>query len=124
MTLLADESLAGRTRRFLREAGHTVLTVSELHRIGATNGEIVSLATTHGAILVTEDRGVGDLRTFPLGSHHGVIVLKTPGAEPLDAVHRNLREALRTITPEQLRGSLLIIDRNKFRLRRAPGDNR
>jgi len=38
MRLLADESLAGRTRHFLRTLGHELLTLEGLGRLGATNG--------------------------------------------------------------------------------------
>jgi hypothetical protein len=52
------------------------------------NGEVLALAKTHQAILVIE------------------------------AVHRHLRDALTAIPPSELAGCLLIVDPNKYRLRR------
>ena len=118
MRLLADESLAGRTRRFLRALGHDVLTLNELGRVGAVNGEVLSLAQTRQAVVVTEDRGIGNLVDYPPGTHRGIIVLKVRREADIDAVHRHLAEALQTIPARTLAGSLLIIDRNKSRLRR------
>lgn len=118
MRLLADESLAGRTCEFLRAAGHQLLTLDALGRRGATNGDVLALAGTHHAIVVAEDRGFGNLREYPLGTHRGIIVLKIAGAQDIDAVHRHLRHALQTFSPEQLRGALLTVDPTKSRLRR------
>jgi len=119
MRLLADESLAGRTRHFLRSLGHEVLTVTDLGRAGAANGDILALAKAQQAVLIAEDRGFGSLLDYPLGTHAGIIVLKIRGTEDFDAVHRHLRDALTRLTPQQLAGGLLIIDRNKSRLRRS-----
>jgi len=112
MRLLADESLAGRTRRFLRSLGHDLLTLNDLGRIGVTNGEVLALAKARHAIVVAEDRGFGNLRDYPLGSHGGVIVLKIRS-------EADISKALRTVPARHLAGSLLIVDRTKYRLRRS-----
>src|SRR3989338_2544137 len=119
MRLLLDECVSEFTRTVLQEAGHDVVTVKELGRSSAPNGEILTLATAHQCVLVTIDRGLGDLTVFPLGTHHGIIVLKIVTAEEGDSVHRNLCKALGDTSPERLKGALLIVDRNKFRLRQT-----
>ena len=118
MRLLADESLTARTWHFLRTLGHELLTLNDLGRLGVTNGEVLALAKTHHAILIAEDRGLGNLLTYPLGTHDGIIVLKIRAAQDIDAVHRHLRDALTAIPPNELVGCLLIVDPNKYRLRR------
>jgi predicted nuclease of predicted toxin-antitoxin system len=118
MKLLLDECVSGSTRVFLQEAGHDLITVKELGRASAPNGEILNLAQGQQCVLVTIDHGLGDVTSFPLGSHHGIVVLKIITADDVDPVHRNLRKALSEIASDQLKGALLIVDRNKFRLRR------
>ena len=118
MRPLADESLTGSIRQFLQSSGHELLTLNVLGRLGATNGEVLALAKTHDAILVTEDRGLGSLPDYPLGSHAGIVVLKIHSADDIEAVQGHLAEALKTLPPDQLAGALLIVDRTKFRLRR------
>ena len=118
MRLLADESLAGRSREFLRRLGHTVLTVTALGRAGATNGEVLALAKRHEAILIAEDRGFANVLNYPLGTHRGIVILKIRAKSDIDASHRHLAEALTTLSADQLSGSLLIVDRTKSRLRR------
>ncbi len=118
MKLLADESLTGRTRQFLRAAGYELLTVHELGRGGAANGEVLSLATAQHAVLVAEDRGFSSIVKYPLGTHAGIILLKIRRAEDIEAIHRHLSNAFAHLTATELRGCLLIVDRNKYRLRR------
>ena len=121
MTFLADECLPLPTRKFLQAAGYRLVTVEQLGRSSAPNGELLTLARHQRLVLVTVDRGLGNMKTFPLGTHHGIAVLKIPRfPEDLAAVHRHLRDALSTTLTHQLAGSLLIIDRNKYRLRRPP----
>ena len=119
MRLLADESLAGRTCAFLRTLNHELLTIQDLGRSGAKNGEVLALARARHAVLIAEDRGFASFRDYPLGTHTGIIVLKIRSAADFDAIHQHLANALKTIPAQQLAGSLLIIDRNKFRLRRS-----
>ena len=118
MRLLLDECVSLPTHTFLRQSGYDCVTVHALGRSGAANGELLALAKTRRLILVTIDRGMGNLRTYPLDSHAGLIVLKVPSADQLAAVHRHLADALKTIPADHLTGSLLIVDRTKFRLRR------
>ena len=118
MRLFIDECVPDATRAVLRHAHHTLLTVQEIGRTGASNGEILRLAVQHEAVLVTVDIGIGDIRTFPLGTHHGIVILKIREVEDANAVHRHLLDALQRFSASDLRGCLLTIDRNKSRLRR------
>ncbi len=118
MRLLVDECVPDPTRIVLRQAGHKLITVEDLGQTGAANGEVLSRARQQRVVLVTVDRGFGNLRAFPLGTHQGIVVLKVPRPEDYRAVHRHLLDALTRIPKAQLTGSLLIVDRNKFRLRR------
>ena len=119
MKLLLDECVPDPTRLVLERAGYQLITVKDLGRIGASNGELLAIAKQHRVTLVTADRGIGNLRRFPLGSHAGVIVLRLRRtAEEINTVHRHLLHALKTIPAEHLAGALLTVDRNKSRLRR------
>jgi len=118
MLLLVDECVPEPTCQLLRTAKIELLTVGSLGQSGIANGELLNLAKRHGAVLLTVDRGLGNLRTYPLGRHPGVILLRFRRTHETDAVHQNLLLALRTIPAKSLAGSLLIIDAGKYRLRR------
>ena len=118
MRFLLDECVSLPTQTFFRQSGYDCVTVHALGRSGTANGELLALAKTRHLILVTIDRGIGNLRTYPLGTHAGLIVLKVPRTDELAAIHRHLADALKTIPADQWAGSLLVIDRTKYRLRR------
>src|SRR3989338_11380243 len=120
MRIFVDECVPKPTRIFLRKSHHELITVEALGRSSAPNGEILSLAKMQRVVLVTIDRGLGDLRRYPLGTHGGIIVLRVRLDRPANvtSVHRNLLTAWKTIAPDHLTGALLIVDWNKYRLRR------
>ena len=69
MRLLLDECVSLPTHTFLKQSGYDCVTVHALGCRGAANGELLALAKTHHAIVVAEDRGFGNLREYPLGTH-------------------------------------------------------
>ena len=44
--------------------------------IGAPDHDVVAAATAAGRILISLDRGLGDIRAYPPGSHAGIVVLR------------------------------------------------
>jgi predicted nuclease of predicted toxin-antitoxin system len=60
MRLLADECLDGRLIIGLRSAGHDVLAVRESWR-GSGDGSVLAGAIRERRVLVTEDKGFGEL---------------------------------------------------------------
>lgn len=72
---LADECAFTQTVRMMRAAGCTVHRVQDLGMAGAPDAEVYQAALDKEAVLVTTDRGFGDIRSYPPSSHHGVIVL-------------------------------------------------
>ena len=51
-------------------------TVTEEGLIGAPDHDVVAAATAAGLILISLDRGLGDIRAYPPGSHAGIVVLR------------------------------------------------
>jgi predicted nuclease of predicted toxin-antitoxin system len=60
----------------LTSAGHDVDTVTEGGLVGAPDRDVVDAATVAGRILVSLDRGLGNIRACPPGSHAGIVVLR------------------------------------------------
>lgn len=60
----------------LASAGHDADTVVAEHLAGAPDSDVVTAATAAGRILITLDRGMGDIRAYPPGSHAGIVVLR------------------------------------------------
>jgi predicted nuclease of predicted toxin-antitoxin system len=71
-----DENIDVRAGTVLAEAGHDVATVAGQYLGGAVDAVIADAVRSENRILVTLDRGFGDLRTYPPGSHPGIVVLR------------------------------------------------
>ena len=76
MKFKLDENLPVSSTAILTSAGHDVDTVTQEGLIGAPDQDVVAAATAAGQILISLDRGLGDIRAYPPGSHVGIIVLR------------------------------------------------
>lgn len=86
---------------------------------GSSDAVVFQKAQERSAVLVTTDRGFGDVRTYPPSSHHGMLILKvSPDPEQVRAVHRTLRTLLDT--EDTFDGTLFIADAHKYRKRTSP----
>ena len=78
--------------------------------------ELFNWALDHEAAIITFDEDFADQRSFPVGTHFGVIRLRvwpTTIEETQNALQRLLDEA----TDDEIYGSLVIIDRSRIRIR-------
>ena len=117
MTLLLDHCVWKPTAQALKQAGVPILILKEVASPETKNGDLLRLATQQQAVLITRDADFTNLAVYPLGTHAGIVWLDiTPASMP--QVHQILIEALRTLTVDQLRGALLIVDELTYRLRR------
>ena len=117
MKLLADECLYLVTTMFLRKHGYDVLTMQETGFIGVKNGEVAELANKEKRTLITRDMHFCNILKFPPENYNGIIVLKIR-PDNTSQVHDNLLNFLKKYTKEKIVQTLVIIDHNKFRIRR------
>jgi predicted nuclease of predicted toxin-antitoxin system len=77
-----DENLPASAAAILQAVGHDVDTVFSEGLTGATDPDVLAAATAAGRILISLDRGLGDIRTYPPGSHAGIVVLRLTDQSP------------------------------------------
>jgi predicted nuclease of predicted toxin-antitoxin system len=87
---------------------------------GRPDDEILEYAKLRVLVLVTGDLGFANLLDYPLGSHPGIVVARFPNELSNDLVNEAVASALKSVSAEELRGGLLIIQPGKLRLRRSP----
>ncbi len=119
MKLKFDENLPDEARLAAASLGHDVDTVIDEVIRGAGDSEILAAATTEQRFLVTLDRGFGDVRRYPPGSHAGIAVIRS---EQQDA--RTVTAAVRSfLSNEQLgdlTGCIVVVRGHLVRVRRPP----
>lgn len=120
MKFLIDECTLGKTVKLLKEAGFSTITLQELGKTSVTNGTVINIAKKLKAIIVTNDLDFGNLILYPLGSHSGIIVLRPrlDTAEAINDIHNVLMRLLKEARPSEIEKSLVIVDRNKYRIKK------
>ena len=78
MKVKLDENVPRSAGAVLAAAGHDVDSVAGENLTGAPDQRIVAAAAAGGRLLITLDRGLGDVRAYPPGSHAGILVLRPP----------------------------------------------
>jgi predicted nuclease of predicted toxin-antitoxin system len=83
--LRLDENLPHDLTADLAGRGHDVHTVHTVHDeqlAGHSDPVVVRAAAGEGRMVLTLDRGVGDLRHYPPVSHGGIVVLRPTSQDP------------------------------------------
>jgi predicted nuclease of predicted toxin-antitoxin system len=93
--------------------------VKEVGLSGHPDSEIFRWAQSHQSIVVTHDEDFADTRSFPLGSHHGVIRLRV-WPTTTEITKTAIERLISQVPLSEWTSSLIIIDREKIRLRRQP----
>jgi predicted nuclease of predicted toxin-antitoxin system len=120
LTVLLDQNVPRAIAGWLRaRCPHwTIFHTSDVTLSGRPDQELFAWAQQQQAIIVTFDEDFSDQRTFPIGSHAGIIRLRvwpTTIEETQDALARLLAE----VPDAELAHALVIIDRHAIRVRRG-----
>jgi predicted nuclease of predicted toxin-antitoxin system len=123
--LKLDENLPVRAIAPLRALGHDVDTVNDEGLAGAGDPEVLRAATGVGRLIITMDRGFGDIRSYPPGTHCGVLVVRVD-EQAAPAVAGVVELIARTVDLDDLAGCVAVFRDGGLRVRRplrpAPGE--
>ena len=121
MLVKLDECVHYRLVDEINRAGFKVDTVQREGLSGEPDNTIHEVCKKENLILITTDRGFGDINTYPPGTHPGVVVLK-PGKLSWAAILKTWRNFLKT---DEIRGcendvteNVVIAEPNRVRVRR------
>lgn len=115
MRLKLDENIPTSVRALLSAAGHEVDTVSTEGLTGAPDPAVVSAATEAHRLLITLDRGLGDVRRYPPGSHGGILVLRLE-EQSAPAVRGSVQALLYSHNLDSLAGTVSVAQRGLLRI--------
>ena len=116
---IADECLSDKTVRFLRSLGYEVESVWDLNLRGAPNGGLLKRAIKDKKVFITEGQDFCNIIIYPPHLHHGVIVLKT-SLKTEEQIRTVLKAFLSEFKPSDFEKTLIIVDKNRYRIRREP----
>jgi len=111
-----DENLPVSAGAVLADGGHDVDTVSAEGLTGAPDQDVVAAATAEGRILISLDRGLGDIRSYPPGSHAGIIVLRLADQSAV-TVTKAITDLASLAEPGSLAGAVSVLQPGLLRIR-------
>ncbi len=114
-----DEDLPPAVARMLRERGYTSSTVLDQGMGGWKDPELWRAVQDQQQFLITADKGFADIRIYPPGSHHGVLLLRPneDGIRPLLELMEQVLASVPDLT--QLMGVLAVVSPQGLRIRRG-----
>jgi predicted nuclease of predicted toxin-antitoxin system len=116
MRFLLDQDVYFLTQRYLKDAGHDVVLVSEIGLARAKDEEILNIAQQEKRILLTRDRDYGNL-VFVQRKGTGVIYLRILPAT-VNAVHNQLYKVIQNYSEADLEGAFVVVEPNGYRFRK------
>ncbi len=118
IAIKVDEDLPRSVVLFLRQHGYAAYGVHEQGMSGWKDESLWRAVQDEGMLLLTADKGFGDVRRYPPGTHHGVIVLR-PAGPGIIPVLTLLEQILARFPLEVFRGLLVVATPHGLRLRRG-----
>lgn len=111
-----DENIPYDLSIYLSNLGYDTHTVEQEELSGAVDPAVLTSAVKEQRILVTYDTDFADIRTYPIGTHCGIIVFRLD-----DQRWSSLKEIVDKLMQrddlKRLNHGLAIIDENKIRIR-------
>ena len=116
MRFLADHDVYEATARRLEAWGHDVLRARQAGLCRARDADLLRFACEAGRVLVTRDKGFGQLVFLSMQPHSGVILLRMDPTT-VEGVHRELGRFLMEQIGEELKGKFVVVEPSGHRIR-------
>jgi predicted nuclease of predicted toxin-antitoxin system len=118
VNVLADEGVDRTIVEQLRADGHDVLYIAEASP-SITDDEVLDLANSRGALLITADKDFGELVFRLRQAHSGVMLLRFAGLSP--GIKATTVSAVLRNHGAQLTGAFTVVDTGgSIRIRQTP----
>jgi predicted nuclease of predicted toxin-antitoxin system len=118
MSLLLDECLSAAAAADLRAAGHDAVHVTEVGLGGAADHAVMAYAAAERRVLLSADTDFGELLATSKDGTPSIVLFRGR-ATPTGRV-RVLLDNLDQIADELLAGAVVVIGRDRIRVRRLP----
>ncbi len=117
MHIKVDEDLPPIAARWLQEKGYTASTVIDQGMGGWKDPKLWQVVQSDNQFLLTADKGFGDIRVYPPGSHAGILLLR-PDEDGIRPLLELLQITLEKVDFSQLSGNVAVVTPRGLRIRR------
>ena len=117
MRIKVDEDLPTAAVQMLRRNGHQTVSVVGQGMGGTKDSGLWQAIQTERRFLVTADKGFGDIRRYPPGTHGGILLLR-PDQAGIRPVLDLLERVLTAHDLEAMVGTIAVVTPRGVRIRR------
>ncbi len=121
MKIKLDENLPESLAAELAGMNHDADTVPQEGLAGHDDPDVWAAAQAEGRFLITQDLDFSDVRKFQPGTHHGLLLVRLPGAGRLALIQRIL-EVFGSEDIESWTRCFVVLSGHKLRVLRPAGD--
>ena len=119
MKFIADINISPQTVKRLVEKGYKIKRITEFLKPNAKDEEILDLALREKSTIITQDLDFSALLAKRGVNKPSVIVLRVNIAKPI-RITEMLEKALPKIKSELSKGSIIIVEEERVRIRKLP----
>ena len=117
MHIKVDEDLPPIAAEWLRNKGYEASTVIDQNMGGWKDDELWRAVQMEQQFLLTADKGFGDIRIYPPGTHGGVLLLR-PDEDGIRPILKLLETILEQVDLAQLAGTIAVATPRGLRIRK------
>lgn len=118
MRFLLDADMPRSSASVFAARGHEVLDVRDAGLNGLADESIAKFAKKEGRIIITRDVEFGSILRYPPGSYVGIVVIRLAPLQTAEQINRALAGFLDAVKDEELKGSVIIVEPGRYRIRR------
>ncbi|MFX1511615.1 MAG: DUF5615 family PIN-like protein [Promethearchaeota archaeon] len=119
MKYLIDMALSPRTVDFLKKHNYNATRVNEVLPKNSDDESIFSYAIENNYCIITADLGFGEILAYAQAKKPSVIILRLED-QRVENVNKILKDSLSKIEKEIEKGSVIIIEDDRIRIRPLP----
>jgi predicted nuclease of predicted toxin-antitoxin system len=113
-----DEDMHRSVAQALTDLEYQPIDIRDHGLRGKPDDAIFRFAQRRQAVLLSADLGFGNTLRFPLGSHHGIVIVRFPNELSTDRINAELKKSLRGLTDKDFKRNLIVVSPGKVRMRR------
>lgn len=114
--ILADECVHQEIIKSLSQAGFDISSTKEIGLVGVSDDFIFNFAIKKKKILLTFDRGFGDIFRFDIKNSAGIVIVLISQMNKKEII-RNILVFFKSKIAKDLTGKLVIIGKEKIRIK-------
>ncbi|MBI5216983.1 MAG: DUF5615 family PIN-like protein [Ignavibacteriae bacterium] len=105
------------TGKILEQNGYQAKDIRDYGLRGSSDEIIYEFAQREKSVILTGDKGFGNISRIPIGTHCGIVLTRFPNDMPTDEINRHIIEKLSKLEEKDFKGNLIVIDSEKIRIR-------